>query len=137
MSVETLSKESAEAVKYFEAKLAFEIGPIGLKHAIENREPIQIIDLRTPELFEKGHIPGAVSILFEDFERSQDKLSKDKTIVVYCYDIVCHLAAKAALWLAKKGYKVKELEGGYEDWTKHNLKVEGSGQTIKASSCCG
>lgn len=137
MSVETINKEAAEAIRYFESKLAFEIGPIGLSRALEEKEPIQIIDLRTPELYKQGHIPGAINVLYEDIERSLDKLSKDKTIVVYCYDMVCHLAAKAALTLAKKGYKVKELAGGWHDWTQHNLQVEGTGQTVKSSSCCG
>lgn len=137
MSVETLSKEATEAVKFFEAKLAFEIGPVGLSYAFKNNEPVQVIDLRTPELYQQGHIPGAINVLYEDLERNLEKLSKDKTIVVYCYDIVCHLSAKAALLLAKKGYKVKELSGGWQDWTQHNLAVEGSQKTIKSSSCCG
>lgn len=138
MAIETISKEATDAVKYFEGKLAFEIGPIGLSFALRDKEPVQIIDLRTPELYEKGHIPGAINILFENLEKNLDKLSKDKTTVVYCYDIVCHLSTKAAILLAKKGYKVKELAGGYEEWTSHDLTVEGKGQTHKAhGSCCG
>ncbi len=136
MSVETPTK-IVDAAAYFEAKLAYEIGPIGLNQSIENGEKLTIVDLRTPELFAKGHIPGAINLKYEELDKNLDKLSKDKTTVVYCYDIVCHLSAKAALELAKKGYKVKELEGGYDSWTERNLKVEGTGQTHKSSSCCG
>lgn len=136
MSVETPTK-IVDAAAYFEAKLAYEIGPIGLNQAIENGEKLTIVDLRTPELFAKGHIPGAINLKYEELDKNLDKLSKDKTTVVYCYDIVCYLSAKAALELAKKGYKVKELEGGYDSWTERNLKVEGTGQTVKSSSCCG
>jgi rhodanese-related sulfurtransferase len=126
-----------DAAAYFEAKLAYEIGPIGLKMAIENGENYTIVDLRTPELFAKGHIPGAINLKFEELDKNLDKLSKDKTTVVYCYDIVCHLSSKAALELAKKGYKVKELVGGFDTWAEKDLKVEGTGQTHKSSSCCG
>lgn len=126
-----------DAAAYFEAKLAYEIGPIGLKMAIENGENYTIVDLRTPELFAKGHIPGAINFKFEELDKNLDKLSKDKTTVVYCYDIVCHLSSKAALELAKKGYKVKELVGGFDTWAEKDLKVEGTGQTHKSSSCCG
>ncbi|MCC6979960.1 MAG: rhodanese-like domain-containing protein [Candidatus Melainabacteria bacterium] len=126
-----------DAAAYFEAKLAYEIGPIGLKMAIENGENYTIVDLRTPELFAKGHIPGAINLKFEELDKNLDKLSKDKTTVVYCYDIVCHLSSKAALELAKKGYKVKELVGGFDTWAEKDLKVEGTGQSHKSSSCCG
>jgi rhodanese-related sulfurtransferase len=129
MTTETLSKE---AIAHFEAKLAFETGPIGLQHSLKSGAPVQIIDLRTPELFAKGHIPGAINILFENFEKETAKFSRDKTIVVYCYDVLCHLSTKAALWLAKKGYKVQELIGGWDGWVEHQLPVEGKAQ---ASSC--
>jgi len=92
--------------------------------SIENGEKLTIVDLRTPELFAKSHIPGAINLKFEELDKNLDKLSKDKTTVVYCYDIVCHLSAKAALELAKKGYKVKELEGGYDSWTERNLRLK-------------
>src|SRR5688572_13520432 len=124
MSVETPTK-IVDAAAYFEAKLAYEIGPIGLNMAIENGEKLTIVDLRTPELFAKGHIPGAINLKFEELDKNLDKLNKDKTTVVYCYDIVCHLSAKAALELAKKGYKVKELVGGFDTYAEKNLKVEG------------
>lgn len=136
MSVETPTK-IVDAATYFEAKLAYEIGPIGLNMAIENGEKLTIVDLRTPELFAKGHIPGAINLKYEELDKNLDKLIKERTTVVYCYDIVCNLSAKAALELAQKGYKVKELEGGYDSWTARNLKVEGTGQTHKSSSCCG
>jgi len=136
MSVETPTK-IVDAAAYFEAKLAYEVGPIGLNMAIESGEKWTIVDLRTPELFAKGHIPGAINLKFEELDKNLDKLSKDKTTVVYCYDIVCHLSSKAALELAKKGYKVKELIGGFDTWAEKNLKVEGTGQPHKSGSCCG
>lgn len=133
MTVETLTREAAKAVEFFEQKLAFEIGPIGLKYALEANEPLTIIDLRTPELFAKSHVPGAINLSYEELEKSTDKLSKDKTTVVYCYGITCHLSAKAALLLAKKGYPVKELFGGFDEWAASELPVEGK----SSKSSCG
>jgi len=133
MTTQTLSKELALAVEHFEAKLAFEIGPIGLKYALEGKEPITVVDLRTPELYAQGHIPGSINISIEDLERDQSQLSKDKTTVVLCYNITCHLATKAALLLAKKGFPVKELIGGFNDYQAANLPVEGK----KEAGSCG
>jgi len=137
MTTETVSKEAACAVEHFEAKLAFETGPIGLQHLLKDGQPVQIIDLRTPEFYAQGHIPGAINLLYENLEKETAKLSKDKINVVYCYDITCHLSTKAALWLAQKGYKVKELIGGWQSWVEHELPVEGKAKASSCGSSCG
>ena len=137
MTTQSVCRETEKAVEFFERKLAFEIGPIGVKYALEAKEPIQIVDLRTPELFAKGHVPGSINLLYEQLEESLDKLDKEKTTVVYCYNLTCNLAAKAALALAKKGFKVKELIGGWADYVSANLPVEGKteGSSCAPSSC--
>ncbi len=131
MAVETLSKEAALAVEFFEAKLKYESQPYGLKQVLDKKEKIQIIDLRTPELFAQGHIPGAVNVSFDDLEKYLPKLDKDTTTVVYCYDLLCRLATRAALFLAKQDYKVQELVGGWEGWADHDFATEKG----TASSC--
>ena len=134
MATDTLSKESQLAVEHFERKLNFEVGPVGLDRILKAKEPVQIIDLRTADFYGKGHVPSATNVLYEQLEAHTSKLNKDVPVVVYCYDAVCHLAAKGALLLAKKGFKVKELVGGYDEWTKHNNQVE---MTKAGGSCCG
>ena len=128
----TLTKETTEAAKFFEAKLAFETGPVGLNNSIKNNEKIQVIDLRTPELFAKGHVPTAINVSYEQLESHLPKLNKEVTTIVYCYDITCHLSTKAAMFLAQKGYKVQELLGGFNEWVAKDFKVEGKSE---ASSC--
>jgi len=133
MSIETLAKEQTKAIEFFEQKLAFEIGPIALKYALAAKEPITVVDLRTPELFAKSHIPGAVNLSYEELEKSTGALNKDRTTVVHCYGITCALGAKAALLLAKKGYPVKELFGGFDEYAANDLPLEGT--EVKAGSC--
>jgi rhodanese-related sulfurtransferase len=135
MAVET--KPALDAATYFEAKLAFEIGPVELKMGLEKGEKYQIIDLRTTELFAKGHIPGAHQSLYDNLEAKLTHLSKEVTTVVYCYDELCYLSAKAALFLAKKGYKVRELSGGWDGWVERKFAVEGESTTSSCSSSCG
>jgi rhodanese-related sulfurtransferase len=131
MSV-TLTKETTEAAKFFEAKLAFETGPVGLNQLITNKEKVQIIDLRTTELFNKGHVPTAVNVQYDELEAYLPKLNKDVNTVVYCYDITCHLSTKGALLLAQKGYRVQELLGGFNAFAEKGYTVEGKSE---ASSC--
>lgn len=131
MSV-TLTKETTDAAKFFEAKLAYEQGPVGLNQLIQNKERVQVIDLRTPELFNKGHVPTAVNVQYDELEAYLPKLDKEVNTVVYCYDITCHLSAKGALLLAQKGYRVQELVGGFNTYAEKGFAVEGKAE---ASSC--
>ena len=111
------------AVKYFQRKLDCTTGPIELSHWIEEGAPVNVIDVRRPEDYEKGHVPHSINIPKEQWENAKG-LSKDKTNVVYCYSQTCHLAASAAVVFAKKGFSVIELEGGFNTWQKAGLEME-------------
>lgn len=129
----TLTRDQQSAVEHFERKLEFEIGPYGIKTAADEGRPLQIVDLRTPELFAKNHIPSAVNVSYDDLDSTSARFDKNVPVVLYCYNITCNLATKAALLLAKKGFQVKELVGGYDEYAKANLPLE-----KKAGSCsCG
>ncbi len=139
MSTQTLSKECVQAVEHFQSKLAFETGPVGVKQSLEKGAPLQIVDLRTPELYAKGHIPKAINILYEDLEKNLGHLKKDVPTIVYCYSITCNLSTKAALWLAKNGYPVQELVGGWQEWVNLGFKAESkdSGCSTHSHHSCG
>ncbi len=136
----TLNREAIDAVQFFKAKLEYEIGPYSLDQQIRNHDPIKVIDLRTQDAYAKGHVPGATNIQIEELDTHLSNFKKDETIVVYCYSITCALSTKAALHLADKGYKVKELFGGWQEWSNAGLNKEekahaGSCATTKGSSC--
>ena len=118
------------AKKHFQEKLDCSTGPIELSHWLKEYAPVTVIDVRRPEDFEKGHIPGALNLPKEKWETALG-LAKDKTNVIYCYSQTCHLAASAALQFAKKGFSVVELEGGFNTWEKAGLEIEkGTGKRI-------
>lgn len=112
-----------KASKFFKAKMEFTTGPIELEGMIKRQETIHIIDVRRPEDFRLGHIPGAINKC-RDVDASFAGVSRDKVNVVYCYSAECHLAAAAAKEFAENGYSVMELDGGFEAWKEHNLPVE-------------
>ena len=114
--------DTKKAVEYFEAKLNFTTGPIELHDMIRNDEDINIIDVRAAEDYADGHIPGAIS-LPEGTWSASFGLSKDRVNIIYCYSEACHLAANAAKYFAEHGYPVMELEGGFEEWERHNLPI--------------
>jgi len=112
-----------KAKAYFEAKLAFTTGPYTLNEWIKNNEKVNVIDLRDPDSYAEGHVPGAVN-LTKDQWSNLSALRKDKTNVVYCYTQTCHLAAAAAVEFAGKGFPVMEMEGGFEAWKSYQLPIE-------------
>jgi rhodanese-related sulfurtransferase len=115
---------SAEkAVRYFEDKMEFTTGPIELNEMMKRGEKMRVIDVRSPEDFSKGHIPGAINMPKGTWGNTS-RLSRENTNVVYCYSQVCHLAASAARELAYSGYPVMELEGGWETWERFGLPAE-------------
>lgn len=114
--------DTNKAVEYFKGKVEFSTGPVELKHMLDVNEDINIIDVRYPADFAMGHIPGSINLPSEQWD-NLESLSLDKTNVVYCYSIVCHLGASAALHFAGYGYPVMELDGGFDEWKKHEFPI--------------
>lgn len=76
-----------------------------------------IIDVRTPEEYEEGHIEGAqnMNIKSEAFVIEIEKLSKSDTLLVYCRSGKRSLYA--AQVLVSFGFvKIYDLEGGFLNW---------------------
>src|SRR4051794_34755349 len=115
--------DPVKARRYFEDKMTFTTGPVELDRMLKAHENINLIDVRAEEDFRKGHIPGAINLPHERWD-TLEGLSKDKANILYCYSMVCHLAATAACEFAAKGYPVMELEGGFDEWKEHGLEIE-------------
>ena len=80
---------------------------------------VQLVDVRTPDEFAAGNIPGSVNIdvLTGHFgETAATMLDKAYTVAVYCRS--GNRSKNAAKTLSMMGYNVMELDGGYNDWVK-------------------
>ena len=86
------------------------------KRIMDTEEGYIILDVRTQEEYDQGHIPGAIVISHEEIaEKSEDVLTdKDQLILVYCRSgRRSKIAAEA---LVELGYtNIKEF-GGIIDW---------------------
>ncbi len=83
-----------------------------LKTIIEKKEPVTVIDVRTPEEYSQGHIPGSVSIHAMGDLKS---FSYQGRVVLYCASGKRSL--KALKVFEEKGVKgVVDLEGGIKAW---------------------
>jgi len=101
-----------------------QVGPGELQSRLGAGEQIVVIDVREPDEFAKGKIPGAYTIPRGVLEMQVDgRLPLDTTVVLYC-----GAGARSALAcrsLAEMGYdKVENLEGGWGAWVRLGLPVE-------------
>lgn len=98
-----------------------------------------IVDTRKAGEFADGTIKGAISVPYDPeksakdagFDASQDKFDmskladKSKDIVVFCNSGTCWKSYKAAVVLAKNGYKnVYWYRNGFPDWKARKLPTE-------------
>lgn len=73
-----------------------------------------LIDLRSREEYEKGHIKGAISLPFEELER-KFFYRKNQPVVVYCE--MGSRSMRASRWLYERGYQVVNTVGGIQQYT--------------------
>ncbi|GAC20568.1 rhodanese-like domain-containing protein [Paraglaciecola arctica] len=90
-----------------------------------NAKDLVIVDVRTPEEFQQGHVPNAINVPLSEIIDNPAILasSKEKSIVLYCRS--GYRAGKAAKALQKDGYQnLSHLEGDMQAWLKQGLAVE-------------
>lgn len=97
--------------------------PAGLTQLI-NRDNALLIDVSSQADFEKGHVPGAKSVVMSQFDPESKELAKVKELPVA---IVCRngqVSAQAAQRLKKAGFaKVFWLEGGLGAWSEAQMPL--------------
>lgn len=85
----------------------------------------QLLDVRTTEEFQNGHIHGAqnLDVMAPDFAVKADSLLiKKQLVLVYCRS--GKRSKKAAGILVDKGYQVVELDKGFNGWVSAGKPVE-------------
>lgn len=78
-------------------------------------DKVNIIDIRNTQSYNNNHIDGAINIPFEKLIVSpRNYLDPLKKYFIYCR---CGITSKKACQiLSNMGYKVVNIDGGYEAW---------------------
>ncbi|HEY2781231.1 MAG TPA: rhodanese-like domain-containing protein [Steroidobacteraceae bacterium] len=116
-----------QAAAHFEAQFTFETDCWDTHEALRSGAPgFVLLDVRSPALFEKSHIPGAVNLPHAKIIASKlAEYPKSTLFVTYCAGTHCNGAARGAARLARLGYAVKLMTGGLTGWMEDGFELEG------------
>jgi rhodanese-related sulfurtransferase len=93
--------------------------------AFEQRDDVQLLDVREPFEWAAGHIDGAVHVPMHSLRDGQDELAADRTIVCVCRSGV--RSATVAQALVRAGYDAVNMLGGMHAWAAAGLPFISAG----------
>ncbi len=79
------------------------------------RDEVVLLDVRPPEEFAAGYLPGALSIPLADLPRRLREIPRRRDVVAYCRGPYCTMALEAVHLLRKHGYQAEHLDLGIPD----------------------
>ncbi len=117
---------AAIAQSHFEQLLQCETDCYDVHASLARRDPgFVLVDVRGPEHFAAGHIPGAVNIPYRQIsEQTLARYSPNTVFVVYCSGPHCNGADRAAAILSRLQRPVKKMIGGIEGWRWNGFELE-------------
>jgi rhodanese-related sulfurtransferase len=132
---EVAAAQSTVALVHFEAILQFETDCWDVHHALANAPSgtpdFVLLDVRGPDQFAAGHIPGARHLPQGKIVAAKlAQYSADTVFVTYCAGPHCNGAARAAIRLARLGRPVKTMPGGITGWIDEGFALESSHSAV-------
>lgn len=106
-------------------KKKIEINSAEAHKFIQEKPEIIILDVRTPDEFELGHVKGAVNIDFyhDEVYSLIDKLSKEIEYLVYCR--TNRRSGEIVEYMLNNGFEViYQMMDGFIGWTENELPEE-------------
>ncbi len=122
---------SSLAEAHFAAEFTFETDCWDVHEALETGPDFVLLDVRSPAMYAKGHVPGAINLPHGKLVES--KLAQwpaDVLFVTYCAGPHCNGAARGALRLAKLGRPVKIMAGGITGWIDEGFALATANEPV-------
>jgi rhodanese-related sulfurtransferase/DNA-binding HxlR family transcriptional regulator len=106
---------------YFDQLDTFE--PVSRKELLKRSRAgaVTVLDVRPPDEFALGHLPGAVNIPLRALEARLSELKRSTEVIAYCRGPYCVLSYEAVAALRKRGFKARRLEDGFPEWRAAGL----------------
>ena len=85
---------------------------------------VTVLDVRPPEEYAAGHLPGAINIPVKELEKRLKELDTELEVVAYCRGPHCLLAFDAVAKLRQRGINAHRLDGGLPEWRLEGFPIE-------------
>ncbi|KXA89159.1 hypothetical protein AKJ62_03695 [candidate division MSBL1 archaeon SCGC-AAA259D14] len=110
------------------------IQPSSAKEIIRSKDPV-VLDVRAPDEFENGHIPGAILVPIDELRGSTFlEIPHDEEVLCYCRS--GHRSSWAAEYLSQKGFaRAYNLSGGILAWENRNYRLVEARENKPKCSC--
>ncbi len=85
----------------------------------------QLVDVRTPEEYQNGHLKGAQNINYQgdSFAEEVNKLDKTKPVFVYCQ--MGGRSKEACSYMSNQGFtEIYDMDNGFKSWVHYNKPFE-------------
>ena len=86
----------------------------------QDKRDKQIIDLRSPEEYEKETYPGAVNLFWEELEEHKNEIAKDRPVYLICY--TGQKSDEIAENLVEQGYEAYSIQNGFHSYLRLKLQ---------------
>lgn len=97
------------------------VAPAAVAEIIARDDAPILLDVRTPEEFAQGHLPGAVLIPHDQLAARLDEIDRDRWVLVYCRS--GKRASTAQDILEEAGIEVRQIEGSWLRWQEEDRPV--------------
>lgn len=124
----------AAALAHFEAIMQFETDCWDVHHALEHAHDFVLLDVRSPDMYAAGHVPGAVNLPHGKIVPAKlAQYPADTVFVTYCAGPHCNGATRGAIRLARLGRPVKVMPGGITGWLDEGFGLESGAAAAEAA----
>lgn len=115
---------SAGSARADEAKSVPRVSQDELLERQARKDPqLFVLDVRTPQEFAAGHVPGAVNVPYDQVGARLAEIPRDKDVVIYCR--TGRRTGLAAEVLGANGYeRLSHLDGDMTAWLERNRPVK-------------
>jgi len=87
----------------------------------------QLVEVLPAEEYSELHLRNAISLPLKELDAERARqLDREQPVVVYCWDALCDMSPRAAVWLAQLGFEAYDYAHGKVDWMAHGLPMEGT-----------
>jgi rhodanese-related sulfurtransferase/biotin operon repressor len=89
-----------------------------------NDGAVTVIDVRPPDEYALGHLPGAINVPLSQLEVRSEGFKPGREVVAYCRGPWCVMSFEAVAELRRKGLRARRLEDGLPEWKAAGFSVK-------------